>query len=481
MPRKICPARHSQTDFVARARVANLHNLVSLNSNNSMNVVILGAGTVGTSIAELLCGKHHNVCLIDESQEALDRVDETVDVQTVCGSACDVTTLFQAGVQSAGLCLSVTSSDEVNLIGASLAKAMGVARSVARIYNPALRDSSTFDYRRHFGIDRLLSLEYLTAIELAKAAQVQGLFAVENFARGGVEVQEVEAQTGCSAVGIPLKELSLPKGVRVGVISGKLRTVIAGADDVIQAGDHVTLIGRSEAIDGVRTLFERKPYPQLNVIIAGGGEVGFHLAHLLETRRFKVVLMEADKARCEELSARLNGTMVLHADVTKQSEMAEARVGQADVFVSCLGRDEDNIVCGVEAKEVGCQRILSVIRRPDYANVLEKLGIDVAVSPREVMADQVRGLVQAGPILERSFISGQDAEVWEVEVQPGSPISLAPLKDISLRHSSIAAFERDDFVRVPLAEDQLKPGDTAIVLVQTTSAHETVALFTKPH
>lgn len=445
-----------------------------------MNVVILGAGTVGTSIAELLCANHHDVCLIDASQEALNHVDELLDVQTVQGSACDVTTLFQSGVQSAGLCLAVTNLDEVNLIGASLARAMGAARSVARIYNPALRDSSTFDYRRHFGVDRLLSLEYLTAIELAKAVREQGLFAVQNFARGGVEVQEVEAQSGCSAIGTPLKELHMPRGVRVGMISGAIRTVIAGAEDVIQAGDHVTLIGRSDGIDSVRPLFERKSYPRLNVIIAGGGEVGSHLAHLLETRRFNVVLMEEDAGRCEQLAHRLDHTTVLHADATRQTEMAEARVGKADVFISCMGRDEDNIVCGVEAKELGCPRILSVVRRPDYTNVLEKLGIDVAVSPREIMARQVLGLVEAGPILDRSFISGRDAEVWEVEVNDGVPITKAPLKEIPLKQSSIAAIERDDFVRVPLADDQLRPGDTAIVLVQTDSAKDTMALFEPP-
>jgi trk system potassium uptake protein TrkA len=295
-----------------------------------------------------------------------------------------------------------------------------------------------------------------------------------------VEVQELEAQKGCSAVGVPLKQLQLPKGVRVGVIAGPERTVIAGAEDVIQPGEHVTLIGRSETVDGVRSLFERKSYPRLNVIIAGGGEVGFHLAHLLETRRFKVILMEADAARCEQLARRLNGTTILHADATRQAEMDEARVGKADVFVACMGRDEDNIVCGVEAKEVGCPRILSVVRRPDYANVLEKLGIDVAVSPREVMARQVLGLVESGPILDRSYISGRDAEVWEVEVNEGVPITKAPLKDIPLKQSSIAAIERDDFVRVPLADDQLRAGDTVVVLVQAASARDTLAWFEPP-
>ena len=156
-----------------------------------MHIVILGAGTVGTSIAELLCAHQHNVCIIDDSRAALDVIEEKLDVQTVHGSACEVIPLFQAGVQNAELCLAVTQRDEVNLIGASLARAMGARRSVARIFNPAYRDISTFDYQRHFHIDRLLSLEQLTALELSKGVRKRELFAVEHFARGGVQVQEV--------------------------------------------------------------------------------------------------------------------------------------------------------------------------------------------------------------------------------------------------------------------------------------------------
>lgn len=444
-----------------------------------MNIVILGAGTVGTSIAEILCGRQHNVCIVDASQTSLHRIEETLDVQTIRGSACDATSLFQAGVLSADLCLCVTNQDEVNLVGASLAKAMGAGRSVARIYNPAVRDTSTFDYRRHFRIDRLLSLEYLTALELAKGVRERALFAVENFARGGVEVREVEAQSDSSAVGIPLREMKMPPGVRVGVIANGSNSRIAGANDVIQGGDHVTLIGTVEAVDSVKKQFEHRPPPVLTVIIAGGGEVGLHLASLLERRQFNVVVMESEKERCDELARRLDDTTVLHADATRRSEMEEARVGRADVFVACTGRDEDNIVSGVEARELGCGRILCVVRRPDYANVLAKVGIDVSVSPREVLARQVLGMVEAGPIIDRTLISGDDAEVWEVEVMEGVPITAASLRELPLKQALIAAIERDDYVRVPGAEDRLQPGDTAIVLVQQDSADETLKMFLK--
>ena len=443
-----------------------------------MNIVIFGAGTVGTSIAELLCANGHNVSLVDSDELALRQVEERLDVRTLCGSACDAITLFQAGVLSADLVLAVTRSDEVNLVGASLAKAMGAHRSVARVFNPSYLDTSTIDYQRHFKIDRLLSLEELTALELARAIRMPSLFAVQNFARGELEIQELGVEPGSKAIGIPLRELKLPPSVRIGLISRDAKCVIAGGNDEIQAGDHVTLIGKQESLEAVKhDFFEHKHPTSLNVIIAGGGETGYSLARLLEKGRFKTVLMETNPARCEYLSQRLSKTTILQADATRQSEMEEARVGKADIFVAATGHDEDNIVCGVEARELGCQRILSVVRRPDYANVLAKVGIDVAVSPREVTARQILGMVQGGVILAGSEISGGDAEVWEVEIVSGAPVTLAPLRDVSIPGCLIAAMVRADYVKVPGADDQLQAGDTAVVLVHKSSMEDAHALF----
>lgn len=442
-----------------------------------MNLVILGAGTVGTSIAQLMCANHHNVCIIDRSAQALATVEEELDVQVVRGSGCDVATLFQGGILGADLLLAVTSLDEVNLIGASLAKAMGVRRAVARVFDPTFLDTSTFDYQKHFHIDRLLSLEFLTALELAKSIRMAGLFAIENFARGAVEVREVSVEKASRAVGVPLKELKLPRGVRIGLISETHATRIPVADDVVQAGDRVTLIGSRQELEGVSQMFEKKGPRRLNVVIAGGGETGFNLARLLQGSRCNITLMEADADRCEYLASRLPEATILRADITRRLELEEARVGKADVFVAATGHDEDNIVFGVEARELGCKRVLTVVRRPDYANVLEKLGIDVAVSPREVMARQVLGMVQQGPIIARTVVADGQAEVWEVDVAEGCPITQAPLRDIELRRGLIAAYERGDHTRVPGGDDQLQGGDTAVVLVHRSSVDETLALF----
>ena len=421
-----------------------------------MNIVILGAGTVGTAIARALCARHHNVCVVDQSKSALSEIQDRLDVHTVRGNASDPITLFQAGVASATLCLALTSSDEVNIVSASIAREMGAERSVSRIHHPSYLDTTTFNIADHFGLARLISLENLTALALAREIRVPGLLALENLAH----------------------ELDFPGETLVGLIANSERTVIASADDVVSIGDRVTLIGRHGELDSVRQIFEHKPPPRQHVVIAGGGEIGFSLARVLEHRRhFHVTLIETDEERCEWLAEQLDTSTVLNADATRRSQLEEARVGTASVFVACTGHDADNIVCGVEANEMGCPRILSVVRRPDYSDVLAKVGIGQSVSPREVVAEEILTILQSGPVISRREISDGGAVVVELEVGERAEITRAPLKELPLTHGLITTIVRSPAIWVPGGDDQLKAGDSAIVLVQSDSADEVQQLF----
>jgi len=444
-----------------------------------MRIVVLGAGTVGTSIAEMLCQHRHNVTVVDCDPALTQRANDELDVRVVTGSAAQSTVLFQAEVAGADLCLAVTGSDEGNLIAASMAKAMGARRTIARVYAPVFRDLSTFDYQRHFQIDRLLSLEHLSAMELARAIRHPGSITVENFARGELEMQEVDITQATSAVGIPLKDLHFPKGVRVGSIYRGGKLSIAGAEEKIAVGDRISLIGTREDIDDVKGLFEIDPPPKLGVVIAGGGETGYHLARVLEGRRCAVVLMETNRDRCEFLAAHLEHTTVVNADAQRRVSLEEERVGSADVFVACTGDDEDNIMACVEAGELGAKTILAVVGRPDYANVVGKLGIDLAVSPRAVVAKQVLGFLNTGPVISRMPLSsGGGIEILEIEVVEGAPATEQVLARVKFPPLClIAAVIHENYVKVPGADDRLSPGDTVVALVQDAVVEDTVELF----
>ncbi len=433
---------------------------------------------MGTWIADLLCRNRHSVTVVDIDPIHTRRINDELDVRAITGSASQSSVLFQAGVMTADLCLAVTGDDEVNLVGASLAKAMGARRSIARVYAPVFRDLSTFDYQRHFGIDRLLSLEHLSATELARNIRNPGSVIVENFARGELEVQEVIVSEQTSAIGTPLKQLGLPAAVRIGSIYRDGTMWIAGADDQIQLEDRITLIGRREDIDEVKDLFHRGQIVKRSVVIAGGGETGYHLARTLEGERFNIVLMDESLERCEFLSSNLQRVTVVQADATRRSVLEEERVGNADVFVACTGDDENNIMAGVEAREIGAKKIMGIVGRPDYASVVGRLGIDVAVSERDVMAKQVLGFLNTGSVVSRTMLPGGQIGVYEIEVTQGCTATEHVLANLRLPPQClIAAVLREEYVRVPGADDRLEVGDMVVALIEDSAVEAALQFF----
>jgi len=443
-----------------------------------VNILVCGAGTVGRAIAEMLCQNRHNVAIVDQDPAHCRRVNEELDAKVVTGSASEASILFQAGVLDADLCLTVTGSDEVNLVAASMAKAMGTRRAIARVYAPVFHDLSTFDYQRHFKIDRLLSLEHLSAVELARYIRHPGSLAVEIFAQGDIEVQELSIEAGAPVLEAPIKDLGLPKGIRIGSILRAGRIWIVGAQDHLQAGDRVTLIGKHEDVDKVRDMFQKHAPPKRGIVIAGGGETGLHLARLLDKGHFRVQLMESDRDRCSHLAARLKHTTVVNANATLRAHLEEERVGTADVFVACTGEDEDNIMACVEARDLGAKTILAIVGRPDYASVVGKLGIDMAVSPRQVMTRQVQSFLTTGVVVSRNTLGGGGVTVIEVEVPPGCPATEHSLAKLNLPPQClIAAVMRDEFARVPGADDKLQAADTVVVLVADAAVDATLKLF----
>ena len=443
-----------------------------------MRILTLGGGTVGTWIAELLCRYRHDVTIIDTDADNVQRINNDLDVKAIHGSASQSSVLFQAGVMGCDICLAVTGIDEVNMVAASMAKAMGVQRSVARVYAPVFRDLSTFDYQRHFGIDRLLSLEHLTAMELARAIRNPESITLEHFARGQLEVAEFEVTRPSSSLGKPLHKLALSSGVRIGTLKRDGRTWIASARDEIRIGDWVSLLGKASEVAEAKHLFAQKAPRKQFVVIAGGGETGYHLAKALDDEQHRVLLLESDAERCDYLANHLSRATVTCADATRKMTLEEERVGGCDYFVACTGLDENNIMAGLEAKELGAKQIMAIVGRPDYASIVSRLGIDHAVSERDAMARQILGLLTEGPVLSQLQLPASDVHVMELEVAPRAPITQSSLGEMGLPAGIlIAAVLREDFVSVPSAGDTLQDGDAALVLAEKDRMNDVASAF----
>lgn len=443
-----------------------------------MRIVVLGGGTVGTSIADLLCRNGHIVTVVDNDPAHARRINNELDVRAICGSASQSSILFQSDIIGSDVCLAVTGDDEANIVAASMAKAMGARRAIARVYAPVFRDLSTFDYQRHFNIDRMLSLEHLSAMELARGIRNPGSVTLENFARGELEVQEVVIREETKYTNVPLKSLELFKGVRVGSFVREDKMWIAGAEDQLQIGDRITLIGERDAVEDVKDAIQKHRGTKQGVVIAGGGETGYHLARTLESEDYAVVLMEASAERCEHLANHLAKTTVVHADATRRIILEEERVGTADYFIACTGDDENNIMAGVEARDIGAKNVMAIIGRPDYANVVGKLGIDLAVSPRDVMAKQILGFLNSGPVISHMSLTGGDIDVYEIEVTEGALATEHVLANVPFPPSClIAAVMQQDYVRVPGADYRLKPGEVVVALIEKSQAEEALDQF----
>lgn len=443
-----------------------------------MNIVILGAGTVGSSIAEQLCSSHHSVTVVDRDAEKVRSINDKYDVRAITGSASQSSVLFQAGMVAADLCLAVTGVDEVNIVAASMARKMGARRSVARVYGPVFRDLSTFDYQEHFGIDRLISLEHLTAMELARCIRNPGSVVVEQFARGGLEVQElIIGQPGKVTQG-PIHSIEFPPNVRLGAIQRANRMWIASANDQLEVGDRVTVFSGPEHAVAICSLFKIEKAPPKRVVIAGGGETGLHLARMLEREAFKVMLIENDRERCQVLAGLLENTDVINDDATVREVLEEERVETADFFVASTGDDESNMMLSVGAKDIGASKVLAVIGRPDYGRIVDRIGIDVAVSERDAMSKQISAFLNEGNLLSRAKLPGGLISVLEVEVGEGSAATKGSLAEIGLPDRCVvAALIRQDSVLVPGANDRIDSSDVAILIVEEDVIDAAVSFF----
>lgn len=444
-----------------------------------MRILVLGAGTVGTWIADLLCRYRHDVTVVDNDPQNVERINDDLDVKAIVGSASQSSVLFQAGAMGCDLCIAVTGVDEVNVVAASMAKSMGAKRSVARVYAPVFRDLSTFDYQRHFNIDRMLSLEQLTAMELARAIRNPESITLEHFARGQIEVAEFEVTRKSDSLGIALKQLAWGDGVRLGTLKRGNKTWIASANDEIKLGDWVSLLGKPERVEAIKNKFAQGSPKRQHVVIAGGGETGYHLARALDDDQHKVLLLESNEKRCDYLASHLTRATVVCSDATRKQTLEEERVGACDYFVACTGLDENNIMAGLEAKELGAKQIMAIVGRPDYASIVSRLGIDNAVSERDAMARQILGLLTDGPVLSKLQMPSSDVYVLEVEVAKNAPVTQSSLAELKLPEGVlVAAVLQEEFVRVPSATDSLPVGSTALVLSAKSQLEQVSAAFT---
>ncbi len=437
-----------------------------------MRIVIVGAGEVGNYLGALLSNRGHDVTIVESTETIASKVDEELNVRVVAGNGASAEVLLQAEVDNCDYFLAMTSDDKTNLIATSLAKALGAKTTITRIHDQTYIDTSLVNYQVQFGIDHMINPEGLCAVELAKAIRSAGRVAVENFARGQVEVQQVRVQAGSKLIGRTLKEAKISPKARIGYIQRQGQNYVPSAESELAEGDLLTLFGAPENLYEVRSRFEPgKNTGQVRMVLFGGGEIAIGLVRLLTNPRFKIRIIEKDPVRSRKLAEKFPNVTVIQGDATSLRLMEEEQVGAADYFVACTKDDENNIVTCLQASKLGAKHVQAVINKSDYEEVLgglrEALGVELFVSPRVATANEVLRYISQAPYIELADLPENGGRIVEIRVSPDSPAAGKLIREIPWPSQSLVAAIQHKFkVRVPTADEQVLPGDRVLIITR---------------
>ena len=428
-----------------------------------MKTIIIGAGKVGFSIAQMLSYANHDVVVIEKNNERRQIVEEHLDVQTICGSGGSISTLQEAGICDAQLLVAVTQYDELNMIACLLGKKLGVKKTVARVRNPEYADNNQVS-ADSLGIDLIINPEHVTAKMIGKLAEVPEAVNVDYYADGKVQMLELQLTKDSPVANKQLKDIKFPKPNLIVAILRNEKMIIPRGDDQLKPDDLVFVLAETTNMVAIEKVLGQERIKTENVTILGGGRIGFYLAQLLEKQGYTVKLIEKNIEVCKQISQKLTNTLVLQGDGSDITLLEEEEVGQADFFVAVTNDDKVNLLVSIIAKHLGAKRTIAQIRRTEYVPLVEKVGIDVAVSPRLLTAGAILRFIRKGDIVSVSLIGGAKAEMIELIAQSHSRAIGKQLKDLKFpKDAIIGAIVRGEEVIVPTGINSISPLDRVIV------------------
>ena len=445
-----------------------------------MKCIIIGAGKVGFSIAQVLSSEDHDVTVIENNEERQQVVNEALDVEVVHGSGASWSVLENAGVKSADMVVAVTESDELNMIACLLAKQYGVKTTVARVRNTDYVSTPHFSPEALLGIDLIINPEQVTALEIAKIVRNPEALNVDFYAGGKVQLLELPIEADSALAGKKLKELKSAVPFNIVAVDRQHAMHIPTGGDVIEAGDHIYLMGRTADIPKVEKTFHIYHSKVEHLTILGGGRTGFYLAHLLEHQKVPVniKIIEKDPKRAQEISEALPHSLVINGDGRDMDLLEQENVRQADMLVSVTDDDKINLLSSLMGKNMGISKTIAKIKRLDVLPIIEKLDIDVVLNPRILTAGVILKYIRRGDIISVTVLGEERAEMIELYAQSGSVAVNKKLKDIRFPGGSvIGAIVRGEEVIIPDGDSEIHASDRVLVFALSRSIHKVEKLF----
>jgi len=437
-----------------------------------VKIIIIGVGTIGRSILKSLSDKGHNITIIDEDKDKIERLIEKYDVQGVVGNGASLDIQKEAGMKNADLAIVMTHGDELNVFACMVAKKLGVKNTIARVRNPEYR-RQIVTMREELGISMIVNPEKDTATEIYNRINLPAIAQVEHFAKGRVLLVEIDVESSCALVGETL--ISIGKKIKTKVL---ICAVQRGEDVIIPSGNFEIAEGdkiyfTSEAKDLRDFLLEINivKSPLKNIMIVGGSKIAYYLADELSKKRHTVKLLESNKAVADEFAEELPKVTVINGNGTQHDLLIEEGIEAMDAFVALTDIDEENMVVSMFANKMKVRKTITQIKSDELYGMLAELGIKNNVSPKDIVADRVISYIRAlensrgSNVLTLYRLVGGRVEALEFLAKRQEKFFDKPLRELKIKQNClIGCIIRGTNVIIPDGNTCIQLGDNVIVV-----------------
>jgi trk system potassium uptake protein TrkA len=438
-----------------------------------MKIIIVGCGKIGKSMISSLTSEGHDLTIVDKNSVVLNETADTFDVIGVCGNAVDCDTLMEADVKNADLLVSVTDSDEVNMLTCHLARNLGVKHSVARIRNPDYNDNDLSFLRQHLNISISINPELLVAEEINNILQLPSAVRVERFSRRNIEMVQIIIPKGSSLSGLNLIKMreKYRANYLICTVQRNNQVFIPDGRFELQDGDKIGIVAEHGETKKLLNMLGLLRKQAKSVMILGGSKPAYYLAKKLISLGVDVKIIEKKLQTCEFLASEIPEAVIIHGDGAQQELLLEEGISNMDAFVSLTGMDEQNIMLSIFASMQNVPKVVAKINRDELLTMAENLGVETIISPSHLSTNVIARYARAlkntkGSNVETLYklLDGR-AEALEFIVANDSKTIGIPFKNIKLKSNIlVAGITRDTQIIIPSGNDMILAGDRVIVI-----------------
>ncbi|MEE0710147.1 MAG: Trk system potassium transporter TrkA [Gemmiger sp.] len=447
-----------------------------------MRIVVVGLGKVGRALAAQLAAEGHDIVGIDQNGEIIDNIVNIYDVRGVAGNGGCYDVQKEAFEDGADLLIATTSSDEINILSCLVAKKIGTRHTIARIRNPEYEKQLRF-MREELGLSMVINPEKATSREIARVLRFPSAIKREQFCRQRFELVEYRVGPDNPLVGMPLADLyrNIRVKILVCAVARGQETIIPSGSFELQAGDKIYLTASPSDLEAFFRKLHLFKERANNIMIVGAGRMTYYLVKELQDVQKRVTVIDNNLKRCQDMSEKFPGVLVIHGDGADSELLSEERITEMDAFVALTGMDESNIILAMYASQFNSCKVVAKINRPSFADLATANNlVDSVVSTASVTSEAITRYVRA---MQNSIDSdniktlhrlvGGRVEALEFNVGPGLPFIGKPLKDVQLKDGLliVGIVRRNGQTVIPSGDDALSEGDDVVVVTTDTTLH----------